>query len=94
MTFTADGELVWRYSECDLNLTTNIVNTPLNAMCSVPSTGPASTPKCCASDLTRAQHGSFRSGWRNLWLPPSLARVTSAILDQEEAVTLSKGGFR
>ncbi len=52
VTFTADGALVCRHAECDLHTTTNIVATPLNAMCSVPYTGPGSSPKCCASDLT------------------------------------------
>lgn len=54
-TFTKDGELVCRHSECDLQTTTNIVNTPLNAQCSTPWSGPGSNPKCCTSDLTLAQ---------------------------------------
>jgi glycerophosphoryl diester phosphodiesterase len=54
-TFTKDGELVCRHSECDLHTTTNIVNTPLNAQCSTPWSGPGSNPKCCTSDLTLAQ---------------------------------------
>ena len=52
MTFTRDGELVCRHSECDLHTTTNIVATPLNAKCSVPWSGPGSSPRCCTSDLT------------------------------------------
>jgi glycerophosphoryl diester phosphodiesterase len=52
VTFTRDGELVCRHAECDLHTTTNIVATPLNAQCSVPYTGPGSSPQCCASDLT------------------------------------------
>jgi glycerophosphoryl diester phosphodiesterase len=52
VTFTSDGELVCRHAECDLHTTTNIVATELNNKCSVPWTGPGSTPKCCASDLT------------------------------------------
>jgi len=54
-TFTSDGELVCRHSECDLHTTTNIVNTPLNAMCSTPWSGPGSSPKCCTSDITLDQ---------------------------------------
>ncbi|TCT19250.1 glycerophosphodiester phosphodiesterase family protein [Thiobaca trueperi] len=54
VTFTADGELVCRHSECDLATTTNIVATPLNAKCTVPWTGPGQSPavQCCTSDLT------------------------------------------
>jgi glycerophosphoryl diester phosphodiesterase len=58
VTFTKDKELVCRHAECDLHTTTNIINTPLNAKCSVPYTGPGSSPKCCTSDLTLAE---FRS---------------------------------
>lgn len=54
-TFTKDGELVCRHSECDLHTTTNIVNTPLNAQCTKPWNGPNSAPVCCTSDLTLAQ---------------------------------------
>ena len=36
VTFTRDGELVCRHSECDLHTTTNIVATPLNNACTVP----------------------------------------------------------
>ncbi len=54
-TFTKDGELVCRHSECDLHTTTNIVNTPLNAQCTKPWSGPNSGPKCCTSDLTLSQ---------------------------------------
>jgi glycerophosphoryl diester phosphodiesterase len=52
VTFTKDGELVCRHSECDLHTTTNIVATPLNGHCSTPWDGPSSSPKCCTSDLT------------------------------------------
>src|SRR5262245_38885746 len=55
VTFTKDGELVCRHSECDLHTTTNIVATPLNASCSVPWSGANSGPRCCASDITLAQ---------------------------------------
>lgn len=59
-TFTKDGELVCRHSECDLHTTTNIVNTPLNAQCSTPWSGPGSNPKCCTSDLTLAQFKTLK----------------------------------
>ena len=56
VTFTLDGELVCRHSECDLATTTNIVATPLNDQCTVPWTGPVDqgypAPECCTSDLT------------------------------------------
>jgi len=58
VTFTKDGELVCRHSECDLHTTTNIVATPLNAKCTVPWTGPVGpnpAPQCCTSDLTLAE---------------------------------------
>ena len=59
VTFTRDGELVCRHSECDLHTTTNIVATPLNEQCTVPWAEPAgggvTTPVCCTSDLTLAQ---------------------------------------
>lgn len=55
VTFTKDGELVCRHAECDLHTTTNIVDTPLNGQCTVPWSGPGSSPKCCASDLTLAE---------------------------------------
>jgi glycerophosphoryl diester phosphodiesterase len=55
VTFTRDGELVCRHAECDLHTTTNIVATPLNDRCSVPWTGPGSTPRCCTSDLTLSE---------------------------------------
>jgi glycerophosphoryl diester phosphodiesterase len=58
-TFTKDGELVCRHSECDLHTTTNIVATELNAKCSVPWSGPGSSPKCCTSDLTLAEFKSL-----------------------------------
>ncbi|MEO8180697.1 MAG: glycerophosphodiester phosphodiesterase family protein [Deltaproteobacteria bacterium] len=61
-TFTKDGELVCRHSECDLHTTTNIVTTELNGKCSVPWTGPNQDPppKCCTSDLTVAEFKSLR----------------------------------
>jgi glycerophosphoryl diester phosphodiesterase len=60
VTFTKDGELVCRHAECDLHTTTNIVATPLNASCSVPWSGPGSSPKCCASDLTLAEFKTLK----------------------------------
>lgn len=62
VTFTQDKELVCRHSQCDLHTTTNILNTPLAAKCSVPFT-PAvvdmdgsviteATAQCCTSDIT------------------------------------------
>ncbi len=60
VTFTKDGELVCRHSECDLHTTTNIVATPLNAQCSMPWSGPGSSPKCCTSDITLAQYRTLR----------------------------------
>jgi glycerophosphoryl diester phosphodiesterase len=55
VTFTKDGALVCRHDECDLHTTTNIVNTPLNAACTVPWSGANSAPKCCTSDVTLSQ---------------------------------------
>jgi glycerophosphoryl diester phosphodiesterase len=63
VTFTGDGELVCRHSECDLHTTTNIVATELNNKCTVPWTGPAGaapSPKCCTSDLTLAEFKSLK----------------------------------
>lgn len=60
VTFTKDAELVCRHSECDLHTTTNIVNTPLNAQCTIPWSGPNSGPKCCTSDLTLSQFKTLR----------------------------------
>jgi len=54
VTFTKDGVLVCRHSECDLHTTTNIVDTELNNQCSVPWSEPGQfpAPQCCTSDLT------------------------------------------
>jgi glycerophosphoryl diester phosphodiesterase len=54
VTFTKDGELVCRHSECDLHTTTNIVATELNQKCTVPWSGPGQSPapQCCTSDLS------------------------------------------
>jgi glycerophosphoryl diester phosphodiesterase len=64
VTFTNDGELVCRHSECDLHTTTDIVATPLNAKCTVPWTGPVGpnpAPLCCASDLTLSEYQSLKA---------------------------------
>jgi glycerophosphoryl diester phosphodiesterase len=60
VTFTKDGQLVCRHDECDLHTTTNIVDTELNASCSVPWAGAGSAPKCCASDITLSQFKSLK----------------------------------
>ena len=63
VTFTADGELVCRHSECDLATTTNIVATDLNAKCTVPWTGPVGAnpaPQCCTSDITLAEFKTLK----------------------------------
>jgi glycerophosphoryl diester phosphodiesterase len=60
VTFTKDGELVCRHDECDLHTTTNIVATELNNSCTVPYSGPGSSPRCCASDLTLAQFRTLK----------------------------------
>jgi len=63
VTFTEDLALVCRHSQCDLHTTTNILNTPLAAKCSVPFspaeldpvTGEltkAPSAQCCTSDIT------------------------------------------
>ncbi|HLA70844.1 MAG TPA: glycerophosphodiester phosphodiesterase family protein [Steroidobacteraceae bacterium] len=60
VTFTKDGQLVCRHDECDLHTTTNIVNTELNASCSVPWSGANSGPKCCTSDITLSQFRTLK----------------------------------
>ena len=60
VSFTKDGELVCRHSECDLHTTTNIVNTPLNQSCTVPWTAGAAAPKCCTSDVSLAEFKSLK----------------------------------
>lgn len=59
ISFTRDGHLVCRHSECDLHTTTNIVATPLNSKCTVPWSGPNSKPVCCTSDLTLQEYKSL-----------------------------------
>ena len=60
VSFTKDGELVCRHSECDLHTTTNIVNTPLNQSCTIPWTAGGPSPKCCNSDVTLTEFKSLR----------------------------------
>ncbi|TQV75482.1 glycerophosphodiester phosphodiesterase [Aliikangiella marina] len=62
VTFTKDKALVCRHSQCDLHTTTNILQTPLAAKCSVPFSPAmydtdgnilqAASAKCCTSDIT------------------------------------------
>jgi glycerophosphoryl diester phosphodiesterase len=71
VTFTADGELVCRHSQCDLHTTTDIVTHPeLNAKCTQPFTpatydaagdlvSPASA-RCCTSDITLAEFRTLK----------------------------------
>jgi glycerophosphoryl diester phosphodiesterase len=62
VTFTQDGELVCRHSECDLHTTTNIVAIPeLNRKCTVPWSGPGSQPMCCTSDLSLEEYKSLQA---------------------------------
>jgi len=65
VTFTRDGALVCRHSECDLDSTTDIVATDLNQKCTVPWTGPVGpdhpAPLCCTSDLTVAEFRSLQA---------------------------------
>jgi glycerophosphoryl diester phosphodiesterase len=61
VTFTVDGALVCRHSECDLHTTTNIVTTDLNNKCTVPWTGANQNPQpqCCTSDITLEEYKSL-----------------------------------
>ncbi len=65
VTFTRDGALVCRHSECDLDSTTDIVATDLNQRCTVPWTGPVGpdhpAPECCTSDLTLAEFRTLQA---------------------------------
>ncbi|MDO9002924.1 MAG: glycerophosphodiester phosphodiesterase family protein [Aquabacterium sp.] len=61
VSFTKDGELVCRHSECDLHTTTNIVNTPLNASCTVPWAPGGPAPKCCTSDISLSEYKSLKA---------------------------------
>ncbi|MGY8871543.1 MAG: glycerophosphodiester phosphodiesterase family protein [Pseudomonadales bacterium] len=70
VTFTQDQELVCRHSQCDLQTTTNILDTPLANQCSGPFqpavfsadgtlTRPA-TAQCCTSDITLAEFKTLK----------------------------------
>ena len=70
VTFTKDKELVCRHDQCDLHTTTNILVTPLAAMCTQsfsPATFDASGNRispasalCCTSDLTLAEFKTLK----------------------------------
>jgi len=59
VTFTQDGHLVCRHSQCDLHRTTNILKTPLASQCTQTfrpaRAGHPAEAKCCTSDITLAQ---------------------------------------
>ena len=63
VTFTRDGALVCRHSQCDLHRTTNILETPLAERCRVPfepATDEADAQvECCASDITLTEFKSL-----------------------------------
>jgi len=68
VTFTSDGQLVCRHSECDLHTTTNIVATDLADKCTVRpvidgsgnlTNGPEI--QCCTSDLTKVEYKSLQA---------------------------------
>jgi len=70
VTFTRDGQLVCRHDQCDLHTTTNILVSPLAAMCSRPFSPAefdangnrvkAATALCCTSDLTVSEYKSLK----------------------------------
>ena len=70
VTFTKDGQLVCRHDQCDLHTTTNILATPLAAMCSRPFSPAefnasgvrtkAATALCCTSDLNVAEYKTLK----------------------------------
>src|SRR5260221_1049254 len=70
VTFTKDRELVCRHDQCDLHTTTNILTTPLAAMCTQPfspaqldASGAlikAASALCCTSDLTVDQFKTLK----------------------------------
>ncbi len=68
VTFTHDGKLVCRHSECDLHTTTNIVATDLARNCAVAPEIDASGKllngskiQCCTSDLTLSEYKSLQA---------------------------------
>jgi glycerophosphoryl diester phosphodiesterase len=64
VTFTRDKELVCRHSQCDLETTTNILETNLAGKCSVQPDFTSDTPyknvKCCTSDITLAEFKTLK----------------------------------
>ena len=70
VTFTKDGQLVCRHDQCDLHTTTNILTTPLAAMCSQPFSPAqfdasgrrtkAATALCCTSDLNVSEYKTLK----------------------------------
>ena len=70
VTFTRDGQLVCRHDQCDLHTTTNILVSPLAAMCSRPFSPAefdangnrvkAASALCCTSDLTVSEYKSLK----------------------------------
>jgi glycerophosphoryl diester phosphodiesterase len=70
VTFTEDGQLVCRHDQCDLHTTTNILVTPLKAMCSklfspaeFDGSGnrtKAATALCCTSDLSVSEFKTLK----------------------------------
>ncbi|MGY6276348.1 glycerophosphodiester phosphodiesterase family protein [Methylomonas sp. MgM2] len=64
VTFTKDKELVCRHSQCDLETTTNILETDLAGKCSVGPDMSSDTPykkvKCCTSDITLAEFKTLK----------------------------------
>ena len=93
VTFTRDGHLVCRHSQCDLHRTTNILKTPVARNCTEPftpasSTQPA-TAKCCTSDITLAEFKSLcgRADFANpqarsisAYLPNRIRKVDTPVL--------------
>lgn len=55
VTFTNDGQLVCRHDQCDLHTTTNILVTPLAAMCS--------SKKCCPPRAPPAPRSTIKPRW-------------------------------
>jgi len=64
VTFSKDQELVCRHSQCDLETTTNILETDLADKCSVQPDMGSDTPyknvKCCTSDITLAEFKTLK----------------------------------
>jgi len=65
VTFTKDKELVCSHSQCDLETTTNILETGLAGNCSVQPDFTSETPyknvNCCTSDITLAEFKTLRA---------------------------------